>query len=451
MTYEIRRNLALPLSYFLSYFNGMQANATQRSGSSNSPAHTAQYRKVLDGRKQPIRGLWQSTASGKFYAQLAFEDSGTGAKITRRVLLVDKDTKPVATVAQAREAMVRLRVKRSDDDLPVLVRTPKFPDFVNTYLAFITAGEGMKKPETIVNERSALRKWVEHLGEIRLDKIRESHMNSFVAKRLNDGLNPRTVNLDIVTLRNVLKHARKERWIKALPEVEWLKSKSARRSLFTVSDLENLCAAAMEVREEAFNDDETGEQKTRLVPVTKNGEQFCDFIRLLAYCGAREQEALGLRWRDVDFERGQLTIGATGDTKNRTGRVVDFNPKLKAHLEDMNSRRAPDTEWIFPSPQRGEKDIRAKTFRESLIRARTHAAKLDPELASRAFHDCRHHFISYAVMSGIDFMTIAAWVGHKDGGILIGKVYGHLADSHKREQAQRLNFGPAVVEAKEAL
>jgi integrase len=61
------------------------------------------------------------------------------------------------------------------------------------------------------------------------------------------------------------------------------------------------------------------------------------------------------------------------------------------------------------------------------------------------FHDCRHHFISFAVMSGIDYMTIARWVGHKDGGILIGKVYGHLSNEHMQTQAARLNFGPAMA------
>jgi integrase len=186
-------------------------------------------------------------------------------------------------------------------------------------------------------------------------------------------------------------------------------------------------------------------------PVTKNGQQLCDFLRLLAFCGAREQEGIALRWQDVDFDREQLTIGAGGDTKNRSCRIVDFNPKLKAHLLDMKGRRAPDSQWVFPSPQRGDKDIHAKTFRVSLGLARAHAAKQQeaagerPTLAAKAFHDLRHHFISYAVMSGIDFMTIASWVGHRDGGILIGKVYGHLADSHKKEQAQRLNFGPSVV------
>ena len=31
-------------------------------------------------------------------------------------------------------------------------------------------------------------------------------------------------------------------------------------------------------------------------------------------------------------------------------------------------------------------------------------------------------------MSGTDYMTIAKWVGHKDGGLLIGRTYGHLAN-----------------------
>jgi len=46
-------------------------------------------------------------------------------------------------------------------------------------------------------------------------------------------------------------------------------------------------------------------------------------------------------------------------------------------------------------------------------------------------------------MSGIDYMTIARWVGHKDGGVLIGKVYGHLNNEHTQAQAARLNFSQA--------
>ncbi len=43
-------------------------------------------------------------------------------------------------------------------------------------------------------------------------------------------------------------------------------------------------------------------------------------------------------------------------------------------------------------------------------------------------------------MAGIDFMTIASWLGHSDGGILVGKVYGHLADSHKKAAAKKLHI-----------
>jgi hypothetical protein len=47
-------------------------------------------------------------------------------------------------------------------------------------------------------------------------------------------------------------------------------------------------------------------------------------------------------------------------------------------------------------------------------------------------------------------MTIAAWVGHRDGGILIGKVYGHLANEHRKAMADRVNFEHTVVEFKSA-
>jgi len=67
------------------------------------------------------------------------------------------------------------------------------------------------------------------------------------------------------------------------------------------------------------------------------------------------------------------------------------------------------------------------------------------KLTAIGFHDLRHYFISYCVMSGIDFMTIAKWAGHQDGGILIGESYGHLADDHAKTQARRLRFGPGCA------
>ena len=48
------------------------------------------FTKVLDGRKQRVRGLWQRGT--RFYAQLSIEDFSTGQKRTRRGTLVNSDS-----------------------------------------------------------------------------------------------------------------------------------------------------------------------------------------------------------------------------------------------------------------------------------------------------------------------------------------------------------------------
>ncbi|MEO6034760.1 MAG: tyrosine-type recombinase/integrase [Verrucomicrobiota bacterium] len=400
----------------------------------DSTTHEATFAKVLDGRKLPIRALW--IRNGRYYGQLAVEDTNTGVKKVRRVPLLDSEGEPVQSVAQGVSALEKLRTQRADDDLPKLGQTPTFKRYAEDYLEYIRSGVGTKKAGTIAKEDSTLTLWKAHLGSLRLDKIKPVHVSAFIQKRLKAGLSKRTAKLDVIALRNVLKRARDiDQHIRSLPIPPGLngelKSSTPKRSLFTQEQLEKLCAAALGKKEDGS-------------PVTKNGQEFSDYVRFMAYCGARRNEALAIHWNDVDFEREQLTIGATGDTKNLSARVVDFNPKLKEHLQAMHKRQSNGgggvSQWLFPSPQRGDKDIPAQSFRESLDLARTEA-----KMPSIAFHDLRHHFISYAVMSGIDYMTIAKWVGHRDGGILIGKVYGHLSNEHAKTQAQRMNFGPAIL------
>lgn len=180
------------------------------------------------------------------------------------------------------------------------------------------------------------------------------------------------------------------------------------------------------------------------VPVAcqKNAEQFADYLRFLAYSGAREQEALKVRWEDVDIASERVTIGAGGVSKNHEARCVEFNDDLGTLLRDMAKRRAPDCSWLFPSPQRGPRDEHASTFRESLLLTRKAAG-----LPRVGFHDLRHFFASFCVMTGLNFMMIAAWLGHKDGGILVGKIYGHLLDDHRKQAARKVRFDLSVVRA----
>jgi integrase len=187
------------------------------------------------------------------------------------------------------------------------------------------------------------------LGGIRIDKIRTAHIANMITKRLTAGVAKRTAKLDIIVLRNVLKQARDvDELIKDLPIPPGLnrklKSIAPTRVLFTPEELERLCKAALAKRDDGK-------------PVTKNGVQFCDYVRVMAYSGARRNEAFALRWTDVDFENEQLNIerqsslnGKDDTTKNAEPRTVDFTPALKKQLQEMDSRRAPDSQWLFPSP-----------------------------------------------------------------------------------------------------
>ncbi len=399
----------------------MKADATASNSGNQTVVSPRQhrratYRKVLDQRKRPIRGLWQR--NGRYYAQITIEDQNTGLKGVKRVPL-----EGATTNAQAVAKFQEMLTQRRKGSLPVLKRTPKFADYAEQYLDYYKQVKDAKRESTLETERGAINHWNEHLGHVRLDRITRALVNDYIAKRQESGVSGRTVNLDVICFRNVMKRAVDDGWITSLPtqNLRPLKWTPRKRELFNASKVNELCDKA--------------------VAVSKNGQEFTDYILLLAYSGARMSEALRLKWSDVDWEQRQLTIGADGLAKNRTARVVDFNLKLENHLQAMQARRAPDTEWLFPSPQRGNQDLPAKTFRETLLLARKAA-----NLPTFGFHDCRHHFISMCVMSGIDYMTIAAWVGHRDGGVLIGKVYGHLANEHRKAMAERVNFGPVVIE-----
>jgi integrase len=383
----------------------MKRNSTQ-SSSGTAGTHGRSFEAVFDSRKRKVPGLWRR--GERYYAQLRV-DLGDGRTAPRRIPL------EADNLDQAKAELERTRTKRRDGKLEQTGHRPKFDDFAKEYLTGPILAQ--KKTGTQENERQSIARWSEHLGGVRIDKITAPLIHSFREKRLAMGRAARTVNLDCVPLRNVLKLARDRGLIERLPEVRQLKQKpAARRPLLTAGEFGKLLVAATE-------------------DTTKNAPLFRYYLRFLALTGAREQEALAVRWSDVDFERGTVTIGSEGAAKNHKARAVDFSPELERLVREMEAARPPDSSWLFPSPQRGKKDIPAKRLRESLNAVRKKAG-----LPDFGFHDLRHFYASQCVMAGLDFMTIAAWLGHSDGGILVGKVYGHLADTHKKAAAKKLRF-----------
>jgi integrase len=434
--------LAFTLVRYLVKFTAMQATATPRKPRRDS------YRKVLDSRKRRVRGLWQR--NGHFYANLTVADD-LGRKTSRFVPLAG------ATLDDAKGDYARLLTERDDDRLRPLGLTPTLADYIGVYTQQLEVSG--KRAATVEKEKAYLKRWSVKIGLIRLNKIRPHHLSRVLTELGSEDYAARSVNLYLISIRHVLKAALRDGHIKPPMPFEglgWQRVDPKTRCLFMPAEVDKLCEAAL--------------------AVSKNGRQFTDYLRFLQFSGARRNEALMVRWQDVDFDRGHVTIGARGDSKSRQARHVDFNARLEVHLKEMFGRRQPDSQWLFPSPQRGDNDVPARTYMESLRltrqasggtcqdcqrmafgadavkcshcgseRLEKQARLLPPKLQKFGFHDLRHHFISYAVMSGLDFMTIARWVGHKDGGILIGKVYGHLADEHRKAQAARMNFGPAVV------
>ena len=58
-------------------------------------------------------------------------------------------------------------------------------------------------------------------------------------------------------------------------------------------------------------------------------------------------------------------------------------------------------------------------------------------------HDLRHLFATRCIESGVDIPTVSRWLGHKDGGALAMKTYGHLRDQHSTNMAQKVIFSEA--------
>ena len=346
----------------------MQSNAMPitASPSTNVAARSHRagtYKKVMDQRKRPIRGLWRRNA--RYYAQVTIEDPNTGVKHVRRVPL-----EGATTDSQAVAKLHELVTQRRKGALPTLKRTPKFADYAEQYFDYYRQVKDDKRESTLYTERLAINRWIEHLGHVRLDRITRAMVNSYIAKRQSAKLTGRTVNLEVICFRNVMKRAIDDQWILSLPtqNLRPLKWTPRKRDLVPAKDIDRLCQTALVGTQ-------TGEK-------FKNGRQFADYVKLMAYCGSRRGETLRLKWSDVSWPNRQLTIGADGLAKNRKTRMVDFSPKLEAHLQDMQSRRAPDSDWLFPSPQRGEEDKRARSFVETMRLVRQEA-QLPPVWLSR--------------------------------------------------------------------
>jgi integrase len=165
----------------------------------------------------------------------------------------------------------------------------------------------------------------------------------------------------------------------------------------------------------------------------RQSKDCANLIRFLAYSGVRIGEAKHVTWADADFDRRELHVRGdpvTG-TKNSETRHVPLIPELEQMLTELREQRSeePPTATI----------MRVFECQNSMTNA---AAKIG--MKRIAHHDLRHLFATICIESGVDIPTVSRWLGHKDGGALCMKTYGHLRQDHSFAQARRVSFGVAA-------
>ena len=164
-----------------------------------------------------------------------------------------------------------------------------------------------------------------------------------------------------------------------------------------------------------------------------HSQPCADLVRFLAFGGFRKSEAANITWADCDFEKKEIIVRGDPETgtKNWTIRCVPMIPDM---LELLQRIRAEHPEELASNSV-----MRVRECQKAMDRA----AKV-VKMARITHHDLRHLFATLCIESGVDIPTVSRWLGHKDGGALAMKVYGHLRDQHSVNMAQRVRHELAL-------
>jgi integrase len=232
-------------------------------------------------------------------------------------------------------------------------------------------------------------------GNHRLDQIKRHEVQSFHAALPDDGLSPASADHYIKLLRRCLNLA-----------VEW-------------DMLEKNPATGIKM----FNPDNKvehyleAEELERLLNVLRNGTKRNFMIRMVALfllsTGARLNEALSAKWKDIDRDNRVWRIPAS-TSKSKKVRSVPLNDSAIEVLDRLDTEDK--FEWLFRSVT-GE---RLKYVHGVWERLRDNAG-----LSHLRLHDLRHQHASFLVNQGHSLYVVQQILGHKDPSVT--QRYAHLS------------------------
>jgi len=136
------------------------------------------------------------------------------------------------------------------------------------------------------------------------------------------------------------------------------------------------------------------------------------------HTGFRRGELLALRWDDVDFRTGLVTVQAAY-TKNGERRAVPMTRTVTALLTELRRKR-PHGEYVFEKVRGGRYLSPRNGFEAAVRRA---------GIRDFRFHDLRHTFASRLAMAGVGLQTVQELLGHKAMSMTLR--YSHLSAAHR--------------------
>jgi len=271
-----------------------------------------------------------------------------------------------------------------------------------------------------------LRFWRERVGHLSLAELDDDHvfagMAALAAQRGAYWAGKDVNGVAIMKgKRGTLSPATQNRYLSALGAVlTW-----AQRKRITPKGWTNPCRA-IELKPENNKRVRflTDPERTALLTAARASkwDKLYLFILLAATCGARRGEIEGLRWGDIDLERGEAAVALT---KNGQPRQLVLVPAV---IEELRKHKGAATSLVFASKRRPN-----QCFDASAVFALALAAA---DIKAFRFHDLRHDAASSMARAGCSLLEIGDVLGHTNTQTT--QRYAHLCTASRKALVQRV-------------
>ena len=271
-----------------------------------------------------------------------------------------------------------------------------------------------EKPDAYPKQRQLLTWWKDQLGARPLPNITPvliaEQRDALLAENLGTAAEPRyrspaTANRYLAALSKACTVAMREwHWLQENPVTRVRKERESPGRVRYLS---------------------SGEKDALLVACGNSQVRELTLIVMLALTtGMRRGEILGLRWPDIDLQRGRIVLQKA---TNQERRAVPIVPQVIPLLGKHAQVRHLHTDLVFARPDAERAIDIDHTFQDAV-----RAAKLE----NFRFHDLRHTAAAYLATSGATTAEIAAVLGHKT--LAMVKRYAHLSDPRAGDVVERM-------------